>query len=94
MREVVGCTPAVFEQIAKVAEANGGELPFRIETQIVDNKVVDFAKVYDFAAKRWRDAEPEEIAATNKQPIAPASANAEPEPDPNPENENGNEAAA
>jgi len=64
LREIIGIAPAMFEEIAKVAESNGGELPFRVETQIVDGKARDICKVYDFAAQRWRDAKPEEISTS------------------------------
>lgn len=60
-RTIIGCAPDVFEQIAKVAETNGGELPFRVE-QEADGREV--AKVYDFAARRWRDARPEEVRSS------------------------------
>lgn len=61
LRETIGCDRTIFEQIAQAAEANNGELPFRVETQVIDGKATDICKVYDFQAKRWRDAKPEEI---------------------------------
>lgn len=67
LRETIGVERQIFEQIAAAAEANNGELPFRTEQQIVNGQAVDVCKVYDFAAKRWRDAQPQEIAATNGQ---------------------------
>jgi hypothetical protein len=70
LREIVGCDRQIFESIAQAAEANNGELPFRVETQVLDGKAVDICKVYDFAAKRWRDAKPEEITATHKSSAA------------------------
>lgn len=62
LRETIGVDRATFEKIAEIGEANGGELPFRIETEIgPDQKPVETAKVFDFAAKRWRNATPDEI---------------------------------
>lgn len=61
LRETIGCGDDIFEKVAKVAEANDGELPLKIETQLIDGKAQDVAKVYDFTAKRWRDARPDEI---------------------------------
>lgn len=62
LRETIGCERTIFEQIATAAEANDGEMPFRVETQYHDGKPIDVCKVYDFTAKRWRDAQPQEIS--------------------------------
>ena len=65
LRETIGVDQEIFDWIAKAAEANDGELPFRTERQIVNGQAVDVCKVFDFEARRWRDAQPQEIAATN-----------------------------
>jgi|SRR4051794_4199862 hypothetical protein len=61
LRETIGCSEDIFEKVAKVAEANDGELPLKIETQVVDGKPQEVARVFDYTAKRWRDALPTEI---------------------------------
>jgi len=63
---VIGCSDQIFASIADMAEANDGKLPFRIETQVVDGKTLEVCKVYDFEARRWRDAKPEEISTTGR----------------------------
>jgi hypothetical protein len=64
LRETIGVDRDIFENIAKAAEANNGELPFRVETQLQNGKPVDVCRVYDFEARRWRDAKPEEIKSS------------------------------
>ncbi|MET3838743.1 hypothetical protein [Bradyrhizobium sp. OAE829] len=61
LRETIGCERAIFEQIAKVAEANDGELPFRVETITVNGQDQEICRVYDLNAGIWRDASADEI---------------------------------
>ncbi|MBR1233654.1 hypothetical protein [Bradyrhizobium sp. AUGA SZCCT0182] len=61
LRETIGCGREIFEQIAKVAEANNGELPFRVETITINGQDQEICRVYDMNARIWRDASADEI---------------------------------
>jgi len=61
LRETIGVDRKMFEQIADVGEAGDGELPFRVETREIDGETKEVCRVYDMAAKSWRDASPDEI---------------------------------
>ncbi|MDI2103936.1 hypothetical protein [Bradyrhizobium sp. Mp64] len=62
LREIMGTTPEIFEQVAKVGEHRDGEMPFKVETRVIEGRAVDVCRVYDMAAKEWRDASNEEIS--------------------------------
>jgi hypothetical protein len=61
VREILGINKEVFESIARAGEHGGGELPLRMESRVIDGKRIEVCRVYDIAAKEWRDATPEEI---------------------------------
>jgi hypothetical protein len=61
MREIIGVSRDVFETVAKVGEAGDGELPFRIEKREIDGETKEICRIFDMAAKTWRDASPDEI---------------------------------
>ncbi|MGY3159845.1 hypothetical protein ACVL91_009827 [Bradyrhizobium elkanii] len=62
LREIMGTSPEIFEQVAAVGEHRDGELPFRVESKIIDGRPTDVCRVYDMTAKEWRDASSDEIA--------------------------------
>jgi hypothetical protein len=61
LQSVIGCTREVFDEIAKVAEANGGRAPMRRELRVVGGQEVEIPRVYDIERKVWRDATADEI---------------------------------
>ncbi|HWV41315.1 hypothetical protein [Pseudorhodoplanes sp.] len=61
LRHIIGCSPQVFDEIAKVAEANDGRAPMRRELRVVGGEQVEIPRVYDIDRKVWRDASAEEI---------------------------------
>lgn len=61
MRSIIGCAPEVFDQIAKIAEANGGRAPMRRELRVVGGQGIEIPRVYDIDRKVWRDARADEI---------------------------------
>lgn len=61
LHSVIGCTREVFDEIAKVAEANGGRAPMRGELRVVGGQEVEIPRVYDIDRKVWRDATADEI---------------------------------
>jgi hypothetical protein len=61
IREIIDCTPETFEKFAAVGEHRDGELPMLTETRVIDGKQVDVCRVYDMAAKEWRDGTAEEV---------------------------------
>jgi hypothetical protein len=61
LRETIGCNSKIFEDVARVGEAGDGELPFRIETREIGGETKEVCRVYDMAARTWRDASPDEI---------------------------------
>ena len=61
LRHIIGCSPQVFDEIAKVAEANDGRAPMRRELRVVGGEQVEIPRVYDIDQKVWRDATADEI---------------------------------
>jgi len=61
LRETIACSREIFENVARVSEAGDGELPFRIEPREIGGETKEICRVYDMAAKTWRDASPDEI---------------------------------
>ncbi|WOH55047.1 hypothetical protein [Bradyrhizobium sp. BWC-3-1] len=61
MREIIGVSKDVFESVARVGEAGDGELPFRVEERQIGGETKEICRIYDFAAKQWRDASADEI---------------------------------
>jgi len=61
LRETIAYSREIFENVARFGEAGGGELPFRIETREIGGETKEICRVYDMAAKTWRDASPDEI---------------------------------
>lgn len=61
LREIIGVSKEVFEGVARVGEAGDGELPFRVEQRQIGGETKEVCRVYDMAAKEWRDASPDEI---------------------------------
>lgn len=61
LRSVIGCSSNVFDEIAKVAEANDGRAPMRRELRVVAGQEVEIPRVYDIDRKVWRDASAAEI---------------------------------
>jgi hypothetical protein len=70
LREIIGVDRNTFEQIASVAERNGGRLPFRVEREVIDGNVVEIARVLDLETKSWRRATHEEISASRQEVAA------------------------
>lgn len=62
IRETLGLDRAVFAELARVAEANDGELPFRVQREVIGGKLVEIGEVYDGVQKTWRRATADEIA--------------------------------
>jgi hypothetical protein len=61
LQSIIGCTRDVFDEIAKVAEANEGRAPMRRELRVVGGQEIEIPRVYDIDRKVWRDATADEI---------------------------------
>jgi hypothetical protein len=67
LSEIIGVDPGTFEKIAAVAERNNGEMPFRVDREVIDGQVIEIARVLDMETKSWRRATPTEIAASQSE---------------------------
>jgi hypothetical protein len=71
LREIVGVDKKIFEEIASVAERNGGRLPFKVDSEVgQDGKPVEIARVLDLETKTWRRATSEEIMSSRSDAAA------------------------
>ncbi|WP_146159797.1 hypothetical protein [Bradyrhizobium sp. MOS002] len=61
LREIIGTSREVFESIAKVGEARNGELPMKVEQRLINGQQVEVCRVFDMAAREWRDASADEV---------------------------------
>ena len=73
IRDVMGVDRKIFEQIASVAERNGGRLPFRVDRERdIHGNDIDVARVLDLNTGDWRRATGTEVeqSATNSAGLA------------------------